>query len=226
MNSVMAGWAWSRSQVNNAWWLRAAVIAGVVTLLGLVLEHRAASSASRDNALLAHTFGLIVPLLAFSATARAFPHGIVGTFAPLAGHGANRRHALLGSMLYLALGTCAVALLSSFISIALGASGNASVPSDTFACLWISALGAAGYTAWFLLASSFGRRGQGRFALLGVDWLLGAGASSLAAAWPRGHLRNLLGGQPVANLEQPVAALVLGLLVLVYLTVSLLRTPR
>jgi hypothetical protein len=195
------------------------------TLVALLLEHRAAPSASRDNVLLAHSFGLFVPLLACAACARAFPTGVTAAVTALAQHGANRRRVALGSALHLAVGVTAVAAASSLLGVLLGASAHSSPLQDAAACLWIGALAAAGYTAWFLLASTFGRRGQGRWGFLLADWLLGSGISSLAAAWPRGHVRNLLGGQAVANLEQPHAMAVLGLLVMVYLTLALLRTP-
>jgi hypothetical protein len=225
MKSVAAGWALSRSQVNNSWWLRAALACMLTTLVGLLLEHRAAPSASRDNVLLTHSFGLVLPLLAWAASAKAFPRGLTQAVTPMAQHGANRRRVALGSALYLAVGTAVVTIASALLGVALGASAQASIVQDVFACLWIGALAAAGYTAWFLLASTFGQRGQGRWAFLLADWLLGSGISGLAAAWPRGHVRNLLGGQAVANLEQPHAAAVLGLLVMVYLTLALLRTP-
>jgi hypothetical protein len=225
MKSIAAGFSWSQSRVSRSWWLRAAACCLVFTLLGLVLEHRAAPSVSRDNTLLTLTFGLILPLLAFTLSARVFPEGVLRTLAPLAQQGANRRAALLGSCAHIVLGTAALSALSAISSVVLGASAKAAGLTDALTCVWIGILGAFGYTAWFLLGSSIGRRGQGRWLFLALDWLFGSGISSLAAAWPRGHLRNLVGGLPVANLEQPAALLVLGLLALVYLSAALFRTP-
>ena len=55
------------------------------------------------------------------------------------------------------------------------------------------------YALYFGAASLLGKRGGGRKWALIIDFVLGAGSSALAAPWPRGHVRNLLGGEPVVD---------------------------
>src|SRR6201986_4566416 len=67
----------------------------------------------------------------------------------------------------------------------------------------VIALGAgAAYAVWFGAASLVGKRGGGRKWALILDFTLGAGSSVLALPFPRGHARNLLGGEPVLDIPQ------------------------
>ena len=96
--------------------------------------------------------------------------------------------------------------------------------SDVFASLWSGALGGAGYAGLFAVASLFARRG--RIAALVLDWLLGSGAGALALPWPRGHARNLFGGEPVLDGSQAFAAFVLVALAVTGILVASARETR
>src|SRR6185295_18715785 len=124
----------------------------------------------------------------------------------VARYGSDRRAALFGVLLASALGS---ALAGALITVAalLGAHAphSTSLAADLRASVGIALLAGAVYALYFGAASLLGKRGGGRKWALIVDFVLGAGASALAAPWPRGHVRNLLGGQPVIELSQASA---------------------
>ncbi|MET0790914.1 MAG: hypothetical protein ABW061_05290, partial [Polyangiaceae bacterium] len=142
-------------------------------------------------------------------------------------HGSDRRAVvsglLLGSALCLAL--CA-ALLTTAALLGARAPGSAAFVRDWRTSVAIALLSGEVYALWFGLASLFGKRGGGRKWALVVDFLLGAGSSLLAAPWPRGHVRNLLGGTAVADFSQASAWLALALIGVISLTLSALRTAE
>jgi hypothetical protein len=71
-----------------------------------------------------------------------------------------------------------------------------------------------------------GRRGQGRTWLLVADFLLGAGDSFLALPWPKGHIRNLLGGSAVLELSQLAALMAMLGTSLAFLWLGVVRAQR
>ncbi len=224
--SYQAGVQWFLQAVDRRWWLTAGGLATVVTLLGLLLEHRAEPSSSADNALVSVAFGIVIPLFCLSAVSRAFPERLDQSAAPLTRHGADRRWLLLGatSALFASTG-CVGAALAGAVR-ALGGSVVARGTGDVLACIWIGGLAAVTYSAWFLLGATFGARGRGRWVALLLDWALGIGTGLVALPWPRGHLRSLLGGAQVAGLEQSHSSALLLVLVAVYVTLALTRCPR
>ncbi|MGH7285292.1 MAG: hypothetical protein ACRELY_27530, partial [Polyangiaceae bacterium] len=140
---------------------------------------------------------------------------------PLTALGANGSRAALVTIV-------AVALVSAAICAALGAglvplSGSPSpIRGDVLASAWVSTLGGATYAAFFSLGATFGRKGTGRIALLIADWLLGS-TKGLEIVTPHAHLRNLLGGGPIAHVSQTVSAIVLGAIALVCTAVATRR---
>ncbi|HTU60569.1 MAG TPA: hypothetical protein VMF89_19090, partial [Polyangiales bacterium] len=84
-----------------------------------------------------------------------------------------------------------------------------SIWRDLSQSVWILACAGVAYSAWLSLGSSIGRRGQGRLWLLVLDLVLGSTDSWLGIAFPRSHLRNLLGGTPLLQFGQGSALLAL-----------------
>jgi hypothetical protein len=97
---------------------------------------------------------------------------------------------------------------------------------DAGTCVWIGVISGGAYVLAFIGASGYGARGQGRAWLLAADFLLGAGGSFLALPWPKGHVRNLLGGAPVLELPQLSALLLLLGTSFAFLFIGILRTRR
>jgi hypothetical protein len=56
--------------------------------------------------------------------------------------------------------------------------------------------------------------------------MLGAGGSAIALPWPRAHILNLLGAEPLLGLPQWSAIVALGLLSFGYLGFALMRAPE
>jgi hypothetical protein len=212
--------------VYARWWLLSAALSLTLAVLGLLLEHRAAPSSSADNTLLSMTAAVLLPACAWASVKRVFPGTLSAGLGSLTQHGADRRGALLGAAGALLLGSAGLGAFLAVGTRLLGASSLAHGVFDVWTCSWVGALGAAAYAAWFLLGTSFGRRGQGRVHFVFLDLLLGMGSSALAVLWPRGYLRQLLGGMPVADLEQPVASGLLAVLVVVYVALCVWRTAR
>ena len=130
---------------------------------------------------------------------------------------------LLASALYTALASTLVTLAA-----VLGAHPprSASLISDLRASVGIALIAGAVYALYFGAASLLGKRGTGRKWALIIDFVLGAGSSALAAPWPRGHVRNLLGGEPVVDLSQASAWFVLGAIGVVCVTLSVAKTAE
>jgi len=203
------------------------VALGVVVIVAL-LERRAGPLAAADRALTGVVFGLTVPLLAYAAFEAALGgRRLDGAVRAIALQGGNRRSAVLG-----VCATLGLVLAVSTMAIAAAALLAAYSPSDPRLLedlgrtTWIAALGGLAYAAWFTLASTFGAAGGGRKWLLGLDWVLGASSGPLAVPWPRGHLRNLLGGTPVLDMHPGHAALVLVVGMALALAVAVYKLPE
>jgi hypothetical protein len=202
-------------------------IALLAVIAGALLERLSGSRLATDRALTGVTLGLVLPLWAYGVVARA----LGGTrldraFSELARYGACRRRAAFGALLVLvALLAVAGALVAALAVIVTRAPADPVLVRDLATSTWIGALGGASYAAWFVLGSSFGRNGGGRSWALIIDWVLGAGASAMALPWPRGHLENLLGGEPVLGMPQWSATIALVVLGLVYSLLAIYRSP-
>lgn len=186
------------------------------------LERKYAGSHGADL-VLPEIFGaVVVPLLVFGVVGATVLQGSLrASIRPLTAIGASGTNAALASVLVAAI----------FGAVVCGGLGAALVPisgspvpfrADMIASAWVSALGAAAYASFFALGATFGRKGGGRAALLLVDWFLGS-SPGIDVVTPRAHLRNLLGGAPLAHVSQTASAVTLGAFALVCLAISVRR---
>jgi len=192
-----------------------------------VLEHRGGGNGAADSALEGPVFGFGLPILAYLVSERVCDGARLDRSVDVvARYGADRRAALLGVLLVSAASTALSAVLLT-VSALIGAHTlhDASWASDLRASVGIAAVSGAVYALWFGAASLFGKRGGGRKWALILDFLLGAGSSALAAPWPRGHTRNLLGGMPVLDMPQSAAWLALLAIGAASVALSVSRTP-
>jgi len=141
----------------------------------------------------------------------------------LARYGVSRRHLAVGVLAASVLSLAAVGCLLAAIGVLATSVGEPGWMRDLLTSAWIGALAGGAYAAWFLLASTFGRRGGGRPAALALDWVLGSTSSFAAAPWPRGHVRNLLGSTPVLDMSQSAALLALLALGTIYALLAVRR---
>ena len=196
----------------------------VVYVLGVVGRR---SGGGADGVLEGPVFGLALPVLAYLLSERLCDAQRVDrSVDSLARYGADRRAALLGVLLVSAVGTAlggALLTLAALLGSHSPHAGN--FGGDLGVSLAIAALSGAVYAVWFGAASLLGKRGGGRRWALILDFLLGAGSSALAAPWPRGHARNLLGGAPVLDLSQSGAWLALLVIGSASVALSVARTP-
>lgn len=201
-------------------------LAACVVCAAVAASHPEHGRAAADRALTSAVFGVALPLLAFLTAELAFSRDRVErALRTLARHGVSRRLAGLGIWLALA-GALAAATLACALC-ALVSAYSLSDPrlwSDLGASTSIALLAGSAYAAWYTLAASFGSAGGGRKWLLVLDWLLGSATSWVALPWPRGHVRNLLGGTPVADLSQLASAGVLLVGTALALVIALART--
>ena len=228
MNGVLIGLALGRERLRGA-------SAPLVLLLSCaalfaigVLERKSDAASAPDDALRGAVFGIALPLLAYLVSERVCDgQRLQRSVDGVARYGSNRRAAVLGVLLAAALGS---ALSGALITVAtvLGAHAphSAALLPDLRASVGIALLAGVVYALYFGAASLLGKRGGGRKWALIVDFVLGAGGSALAVPWPRGHVRNLLGGEPVVDLSQASAWLALLALGVVYATLSALRTSE
>jgi hypothetical protein len=211
--SIRAGIDLGRERLSK----RATLVAVALALsfeLGVALLERAEGAVgAADRALSGGAFGIAVPLVSYFLVTRVCAaSSLREALLPLARHGMDRRALTLGLAVPPALAAAAFAALSGVLVVLVTRGpGDPRLVTDALASLWIGLAAGGAYVAAFLGASALGRRGQGRFWLLVADFLLGAGDSFLALPWPKGHLRNLLGGSAVLQLSQFAAlALLLG----------------
>ena len=192
------------------------------------LERRSGSNVAADRALTGVALGIVLPLLSHGTVARALAGTHFETsLSELARFGGNRRIIALGVGTALAV-VLAVsgALVAAVAVVVVRAPADPALASDVATSTWIGALAGASYAAWFSLGSTIGRSGGGRTALLILDFIAGASVGLSAMFWPRGHIRNLLGGEPVWLMPQWTATLALLLLTAAYFTLSLWRVRR
>lgn len=189
-----------------------AVVLGLSFELGVALLERAhGRTGAADRALAGGAFGVAIPLFCYWLVSRACGSGSLHeAVQPLARHGANRQLLAVGLALPPALVAAAFAAVSaSCVVVLTRGAGDPRLLGDVATCLWIGGASGLAYALAFVGASAYGKAGRGRAWLLGADFLLGAGSSALALPWPKGHVRNLLGGTPVLELSQLAALMAL-----------------
>jgi hypothetical protein len=206
--------------------------AGVLALsfvIGVALLERAQGAlGAADRALSGGAFGLALPLFCYFLVTRACASGTLREAVwPLARHGVDGRRLALGLAVLPALAGAAFAAISALgVVLITRGLGDAAWLGDSVTSVWIGVVSAVAYVVALLGASAVGKRGQGRIWLLGADFLLGAGSSLLALPWPKGHVRNLLGGAPVLELSQIAALFVMLGTSFAFLWFGALRSQR
>jgi hypothetical protein len=213
--------------------LRGAVVPVVLVLSGCLvyalaaLERRHSGSAAANGALEGPVFGLALPILAYLLSERVCDaQRLDRSVDSVARYGTDRRAAMVGA---LCISAACMALSTVLLTLTalLGAHSlhDANFGSDLRTSLAIAAVSGAVYALWFGAASLVGKRGGGRKWALIADFVLGAGSSALAAPWPRGHARNLLGGTPVLDMSQSGAWIALVVIGVASVALSVSRTP-
>jgi hypothetical protein len=193
-----------------------------------LLERAQGAVGATDRALSGGAFGLALPLLCYFLVGRACgARSLREAVLPLARHGLERRRLVLGLAVAPALVAGVFAAFSG-VAVVLLTRGlhDAGWMRDALTSLWIGAVSGGAYVAMFVGASAFGQHGRGRLWLLAADFLLGAGSSLLAFPWPKGHVRNLLGGSPVLEMSQVTALIVLLGMSFAFLSIAALRSER
>jgi hypothetical protein len=206
--SVALGAALARARlVQRSSW----VIFGVAVFFVLVvgaLERQHGAAYALDRTLLGAAFGVGVPLLAYGffelALGRGRPSVLLG---PLLRHGADGRGLSFGAFGVLSAWAASGAAVLAVVAVLAAGVARERFGAELFACAWGGALAGLAYAGLFALGSHFGRRG--RLLLLLGDWLLGSGSGPLALPFPRAEARSLLGGEPVLELSQMTALVVL-----------------
>jgi hypothetical protein len=227
VKSFVAGAALAAVRLRRGATLAALIAAALLVAFAALVERRLGPAAAADRTLVGAVFGLALPLLGYLALYTVTEAGrLDNALAVIARHGGQRKLAALGLV-----GACALALAAAGATLAaLGvvlARGTADprLARDLLASSWVGVLGGASYAAWFGLGSTVGRRGGGRVWALFIDWVLGSSATLLAVAGPRGHLRNLLGAEPVLGMPQWAGLAVLVALGVAYVALTLWRLP-
>ena len=205
-----------------------ALFATTLVLLAGLLERREDVVHAADRTLLGAVFGLALPVLGYFVLGRASAgKRLDGALEPVARHGASRKRALLGTVLASAalLGALGMLLAALGVVCARGIS-DPRLFGDVALSSAIGLGGGVCYACWFALGAQLGAGGGGRIWMLGLDFVLGSGTTALAVPWPRAHLRNLLGAEPVLGMPQWSACIALSVLAFSCIAISLIRTPR
>ncbi|HTA92909.1 MAG TPA: hypothetical protein VK745_25200 [Polyangiaceae bacterium] len=226
-SGIAVGAALARERLRGVTPLLVLALSGCAVYALAVLERQSSPDSAADSALAGPVFGFALPILAYLVSERVCNgERLDRSVDTVARHGADRRHALLGALLVSALVMAFAGTLLTLLAL-LGAHSlhDADLARDLATSAAIAFVTGAVYALAFGAASSFGKRGGGRKWALVLDFMLGAGDSLLAAPWPRGHARNLLGGVPVLELSQSGAWLALAAIALLSVAFSVSRTP-
>jgi hypothetical protein len=228
MSGVRIGFALARERLRGP----SAALVLLLSCLALfaigALERQSDATSAADDALGGAVFGIALPLLAYLVSERTcdgkrLAHGV----DVVARYGTDRRAALLGLQLASAAFTAlAGALLTIFALLGAHAPRSPALLGDLRASVGIALVAGVVYALYFGAASLLGKRGGGRKWALIVDFMLGTTGSALALPWPRGHVRNLLGGEPVVALSQASAWLALAVIGVVCVASSMFRTAE
>jgi len=226
----------ARSALGVAWPAAAALASLLVLGLAGVLEASAGGSSGNARAaqlrlLQGVAFGLVLPLLAHSASGRLgarLPELMALTWPR---YGGDRRRYVLGRLAVPALLSGAISALAGVLALGLGSATGAATaelpPSllNLLAVIWIAVLGGVAYVACLSLAHRAAGN-VGRLVFLIADWVFGSGVSALALPWPRAHVRALLGGAAPLGLPPRDCAIALAAIGLLASLVYLRRLPR
>jgi len=226
--SVRAGIDLARERLAQRATLVAAALAFSFDLGVALLERARGALGAADRALSGGAFGVALPLFCYFLVGRACNGtSLREALVPLTRHGLDRRASTLGLSLPPALLGAGFAALSSLVVVLVTRGlSDPNVARDALTSIWIGIVSGAAYVAVLVGASAYGRRGQGRWWLLAADFLLGGGDSFLAFPWPKGHIRNLLGGTAVLELSQLAALVALLGTSFAFLWLGTLRNQR
>jgi hypothetical protein len=224
MAGVRSGFVTARNRFQSRGTMLLFVLAIALAISGGIIERRMTTFGAVDRSLVS-TFRLVLPLFAFALTALASRHLSLREAAwSVARFGAARRDVALGIVLAL----LAASGLGGFLLAAcavLSAHNASSRPllAELFTSGWIGALVAGAYAAWFVFGSTFFYRGRGRWVVLLLDLMLGAGTGAIAAFFPRAHARGLLGDLGPTHFSQPQSCVALLLILIVFAGLTLVR---
>lgn len=228
MNDVLLGAQLGYQRLRSASALAVLALGALGVLAAAELERRSDAASAADDVLSGIVFGLALPVLAYWVSERACGAQRLGrSVDSLARYGADRRRALLGVLLVSGLITALAGALLALVAV-LGAhsAGSSSLFFELRSSIGIALVSGFAYALFFGAAALLGKRGGGRTWALVADFTFGTGSSGFAAPYPRAHLRNLLGGEPVLQLSQHAAWLALIAIALAALAVSFARTTE
>ena len=174
-----------------------------MALAAVALLVRRASPLGAVDAVLAVEFRYALPVVTLlavsSASASTRPEEASWPFARF---GLSRRHVTLGLWLTAIIRATLVLGPPLVVGVWFAAGGRGPMLRELSVAVGLMALGIVAYVASYACASTFLRRGAGRYVMLGVDFLVGSGSGLFAAPLPRAHLESLLGGEAVMGLSQ------------------------
>lgn len=202
------------------------LLGAAVALALSVIERGAMPHGALDRTLEA-VFRWVVPLISFAVVGLATgPRRLGESVWCTARFGLSRRQLAVGLLLTAMLAAVLLALVAVELCVATAGSSALGLSGELWTSGWIAALGGGCYVAFFGAGAAFLRFGRGRWVLLGADFVLGEGSGAWSIPWPRAHLRNLIGGEPVAELPQYASSFALLAVGLVLLVVAGWRCGR
>jgi hypothetical protein len=173
-------------------------------------------------------FGMyVLPLVSYAIVGAALGgSGMKRGIRALVALGAPPEKAALACTLVAIVASIVVSgVLAVVVCVVAHGSGDPPLVRDIPASLYVGALGAGAYAAFFSAGSAVGK-GAFRAALLVVDFLVGSAGSFGAILTPRGHVVALLGGPLCAELPRLASSAVLFVLLGGYLGLTLLLSRR
>ena len=225
MNHVFMGVGLARRRLLGRFTAFTLVSALAVVVAVSLLERREDPLVATDRALAGVCFGLAIPLLCWAVVhALSAGRNLLDSLSTLSRNGVNRRRAWCGFAL-VALSGCAIGsgLLAATAVLATRSVRDSAFLTDLMTTSAIGLVAGTAYALWFAVASMIGARGGGRFWAWVADWVLGSSTTALGLLFPRAHLRNLLGFEPVVDLPQAASYGVMAFLAVTLFSFALFR---
>jgi hypothetical protein len=223
--AIALGFAIARERIlRRPTALSAALGAALVVTLALIARR---VPGAVDRALVG-TFRLVIPLVSFGIASEAAGRGHLreGVWS-VARYGVSRRDVAAGLIAAAIVASAVVAALYAAASVVIAHDAlSPPLARDLLQSVWIAALTASAYTAWFLFGGSFFDKGRGRWAPLVLDFVAGGSLGLFGAILPRGNAMNLLGAAAPMRLSQPASSAILLASVLVLALLAALRCRR
>ena len=201
----------------------------IVFAVAWLLQHREVPPSAHAIARALDLYASIaVPLLVFAVVSAGLDgNGLARSGRALVRLGAPRGRVASTTAFVTMLASAVVAGIMGAVVIACAhGAGDPRLATDVMQTMGFGALAAAAYAAYFLMGSALIGSFWGRGIFLMLDFIVGSDDGLGAAFTPRGHFRNVLGGEAPFDMAPSDSLMALAAIVVVCAGFAVWRTTQ